>query len=88
MIGVDGTGSMDKFFQEIMTQLEKIMNRITELAKAEKFNASFLIQVVVYRNYNSGEKILEASGYCDSLLGLKASLRDIKVDGGMGNEAI
>lgn len=64
------------------------MSRITELAKDKKFNASFLIQVVVYRNYSSGEKILEASDYFDSLLGLRASLRDIKVEGGMGNEAI
>lgn len=39
------------------------MLRIKEMQKDESINGFFIVQIVVYRNYNSAEKILVASQF-------------------------
>lgn len=45
---------MEKVFVELKKQLNIIMSRINELVQTHRINGSFEVQVVVYRNYNSG----------------------------------
>ena len=61
IIGIDGTNSMQKTFDELKRQLRLIMLRIKELQKSNSMNGSFIVQIVVYRNYNTPEKVFEAS---------------------------
>ncbi len=63
IIGIDGTNSMNKTFKELIIQVKKIMTRIKEMLKDESIHGSFIVQIVVYRNYDSAEEILVASKF-------------------------
>lgn len=54
---------MNKTFKELIIQVKKIMTRIKEMLKDESIHGSFIVQIVVYRNYDSAEEILVASKF-------------------------
>ncbi len=64
------------------------MSRIIDLQNEASIKGSFIVQIVVYRNYNSGDKVLVASEFEQDLERLSPFLEQISCEGGLGNEAI
>jgi hypothetical protein len=64
------------------------MSRIIDLQNEACIKGSFIVQIVVYRNYNSGDKVLLASEFEQNLERLSPFLEQIRCEGGLGNEAI
>ena len=64
------------------------MSRIIGLQKEASIKGSFIVQIVVYRNYNIGDKVLVASEFEQDLERLSPFFEQIECEGGLGNEAI
>jgi hypothetical protein len=53
------------------------MSRIIDLQNEACIKGSFIVQIVVYRNYNSGDKVLLASEFEQNLERLSPFLEQI-----------
>ncbi|CAF0753965.1 unnamed protein product [Brachionus calyciflorus] len=94
LILIDATGSMsgllEKAKRTLQTMFERAFKILNEPEKKKKYNnASFLIKIAVYRNYNStSDLLLQNSSWESEADNLVKFLQTIDTDGGWGNEAI
>jgi uncharacterized membrane protein YgcG len=88
VILLDGTYSMHSFFNKCKTTIKEMLTRIAGLLVEQRVTCGFEVQFVVYRNYNSLKKIVQASGWASDPETLFEFIDATHVDGGWGNEAI
>lgn len=58
ILGLDGTISMDAPLKKIIEVLKNVMVRMKDIQKEKKIAGEVELQIIIYRNYNSGSKIL------------------------------
>lgn len=88
ILGLDGTISMDAPLKKIIEVLKNVMVRMKDIQKEKKIAGEVELQIIIYRNYNSGSKILEKSNFEKDFEKLISFLQTVEVSGGMGREAI
>ena len=89
LILIDGTGSMAKLLEKVKNTLGTIFDRAFSILKEKNANATFLIKLVIYRNYSSSaDMLLQNSSWENQADNLVKFLRGVYTSGGMGNEAI
>jgi len=89
IILLDATGSMHLFFNKCKTIVKEMLRRVGEILTEQKVSSGFEIQFVVYRNYTSKSKLLEASSWESDPEALSAFIDEAEISGGVGgNESI
>ena len=88
---IDATSSMGHLFGKLKVVLPEVFKDTYETLKKKKIEekAGLEIQIVLYRNYNSGsQKILEYSAFESQPTQLINFIINSKVSGGHGNQAV
>ena len=86
---MDATGSMTDLLQKAKNTVDKMFAQAHTILSDNKINIPFMIQFVVFRNYNStADSILQASPWESQPDNLRSFLGTVGPEGGWGNEAI
>lgn len=86
---IDATLSMDTLFAQLKIILPQIFNDVYETLRNKKVNGLLEIQIALYRNYNSNvSQLLQISTFDNTGDSLREFIKNARVHGGWGNEAV
>ena len=89
VVAIDGTYSMSKVIKQVIQVVKDTFAKTYDILKEKKVNVMTEMAIVIYRNYNCDHsKIIESTPFESDYLKLFEFLSKVKVNGGMGNEAV
>ena len=85
----DATASMSEVLQKLLSILGEAVKDIIDITSNFKSSSTSQFMLGVYRNYNcSAEMVFQSTPFENQAQNLLTFLKNIKADGGWGNEAI